>query len=396
MDFTGFGWSIFWIFALGAALFAYLWTRSAKRRTNQAPRLYMEALRALVDGDDHTAFERLKMTANEDSNNIDAYLKLGDLLRKRGRHDRAIKVHEELTLRLGLSKSAQIAVHKSLAQDYLATANFPSAESSLIKILELDKEHHWAAMQLVSLYERSGRFDDAFDARKTVLKITGQKDGQSLALYKTLAGTKLAAEGKKHEARVEYKDALSHDSGCIPALLYLGDAYWEEGRATDAVDWWTRLASTHPEAAHLVFDRLERAYFELGQFGEISKFYERILEGNANSTTAILGLADLALKKGEYDRALQQYQHVLEIDSDNVAGRVGVISALARMKRWPQVADEVDHLLDAAAFSDHDYVCSKCGNHESQPSWYCPQCKNVGTFRMWESHTQAGALATSK
>ena len=63
MDFTGFGWIVFWVFALGAAAAAFGWTRTLKRRTGQAPRLYMEALRALVEGDDHTAFERLNRRA---------------------------------------------------------------------------------------------------------------------------------------------------------------------------------------------------------------------------------------------------------------------------------------------------------------------------------------------
>ena len=33
----------------------------------RAPRLYMEGLRALIEGDDHVAFERLKAAVNEDS-----------------------------------------------------------------------------------------------------------------------------------------------------------------------------------------------------------------------------------------------------------------------------------------------------------------------------------------
>jgi lipopolysaccharide biosynthesis regulator YciM len=382
VDFTGFGWSIFWIFAIGAALFAYLWTRNVKRRTSQAPRLYMEALRALVDGDDRLAFERLKMAATEDSNNLDAYIKLGDLLRKRGRHDRAIRVHEDLTMRLGLSKTGSIAVQRSLALDYLAAGNHESAESSLLKILEIEKDNLWALNHLVTLYEQTGRFDEAFEMRRAALKASGQKDGTSLALYKTLSGRRLAAEGKKHEARVEYKDALSHDQNCVPALLYLGDAYWEDGRATDAVDWWTRLANAHPEAARLVFGRLEKAYFELGQYGEIGKVYDHILEADQNNTTALLGLADLALKKGEYDRALAQYRHVLDIDADNIPARAGVISALAHMKRWPQVSDEINNLLGTSTLADHNYACSRCGHREPDPAWFCTQCKTVGSFKL--------------
>ena len=381
MDFTGFGWSIFWIFGLGAALFAYLWSRSMRRRASQAPRLYMEALKALVDGDDRLAFDRLKMTVTEDSNNLDAYLKLGDLLRKRGRHDRAIRVHEELTLRLGMSKPALVGVQKSLALDYLAAGNLQHAESSLQKIIELDKENLWAWNHLVELYETSERFDEAFDARKTILKISGQKDGQSLALYKTLQGAKLANEGKRSDARGEFRDALNYDGQSIPALLYLGDAYWDEGRPGDAVEWWSKLATTHPESAHLVFSRLERAYFDLGQYGEITKFYEKVLESHPNSTTALLGLADLSLKKGELDRAMTQYRHVLDIEAANIPARAGIVSALARMKRWPQVAEEVDRLLGGKSITGTSFTCGKCGHPEPEPVWFCPSCKHVGPYQ---------------
>ena len=105
MDLTGYGWTIFWVVAFGVASAAIIWTRTQKRRVSQAPRFYTEALRALVEGDDQTAFERLKAVVTEDSSNLDAYLKLGDLLRRRGRIDKAIKVHEDLTLRLGDRKS---------------------------------------------------------------------------------------------------------------------------------------------------------------------------------------------------------------------------------------------------------------------------------------------------
>ncbi|MEW5700958.1 MAG: tetratricopeptide repeat protein [Candidatus Zixiibacteriota bacterium] len=380
MDFTGFGWTIFWVFAIAAAVFAYLWTRTHKRRTSQAPRLYMEALRALVDGDDRTAFDRLKMTAQEDSNNLDAYLKLGDLLRRRGRIDRAIKVHQELNLRRGFSKNDIIAVQKSLALDYVASGDHTAAERSLLKIIEVDKENAWAADQLVALYAHSGRFDAAFDYRRAAVKRSGKADGHTLAIYKTLAGASLSAAGKKHDARVAYKEALSFDEHCIPALLYLGDAYWDDGEPEDAVEWWTRLAAARPEAAQMVFDRLERAYFELGQYGEINKFYERILDKNPNDAMALLGLANLSLKKGEFDHALRRYRQVLEIDPVCLPARAGIIRALAQQSRWQQIAQEVDSLLGTGTLEDEGYTCSRCGHREPEPAWYCPQCKAVESY----------------
>jgi lipopolysaccharide biosynthesis regulator YciM len=383
MDLTGYGWTIFWVVAFGVAGAAIIWTRTQKRRESQAPRLYTEALRALVDGEDQMAFERLKAVVTEDSSNLDAYLKLGDLLRRRGRVDRAIRVHEELTLRLGLTKPQSIAVQKSLAQDFLAAGDLSAAENSLRKILDIDSAHRWAAEKLVRVYEKEGQFDEAFALRREESKRSGQTDESKLALYKTFAGVKIDANGQGHNARLLYKEALGHDGKCLPALLYIGDSYWKEGRQDDAVEWWSKLAETEPRAAHLVFERLRKAYFEMGRYGEISQVYERTLEADPSNTRALLGLAELALKKGELDNALAQYRHILDIDSENVAARAGIVNVLVQQKKLPDAATEIEAILESDSFRSSGYTCKRCGHHVDEPEWQCPQCKAVGSFALY-------------
>ncbi|MEW5876307.1 MAG: tetratricopeptide repeat protein [Candidatus Zixiibacteriota bacterium] len=383
MDLTGYGWTIFWVVAFGVAGAAMIWTRTQKRRVSQAPRLYTEALRALVEGEDQIAFERLKAVATEDSGNVDAYLKLGDLLRRRGRVDRAIRVHEDLTMRLGLPKPDAIAVQRSLAQDYVAAGNHAAAESSLRKILELDRENRWAADQLVKLCEEAGRFDEAYEVRREALKRAGQSDGHQLALFKALAGIKLDNSEKGHDARLLYKDALGHDPKCLPALLYLGDSYWKEGRLDDAIEWWSKFAEIEPKASHVVFERLRKGYFELGQFGEITKVYERTLDADSKNVPAILGLAELSLKKGDLDTALSHYRHVLDIDENNISARAGMVRVLLEQKRWREVSHEVQALLDTTPFHRPAYRCKKCDHALDEPAWQCPKCRAVDTITLY-------------
>lgn len=382
MDLTGYGWTIFWVVAFGVAGAAIIWTRTQKRRVSHAPRFYTEGLRALVDGDDQVAFERLKAVVTEDSSNLDAYLKLGDLLRKRGRLDRAIRVHEELTIRLGLSKSDSTAVHKALAQDYLAAEDLNLAESSLRKLLQIDKEHRWASEQLIRVLERKGNFEEAYDLRRSELKRTGQSDGHQLALYKTLRGVKIDEAGKGHEARVLYKDALGLDEKCLPAMLYLGDSYWREQRHADAIEWWTKFAETEPHAAYMVFERLRKAYFEMGRYGEISQIYDKTLEADPANTGALLGLAELALKKGELDNALAQFRHILDADNDSVAARAGIVRVLIEQKKIPDAAGEIDELLETAPFRHRGYTCERCGYRTTDPMWHCPKCQSVDSFKL--------------
>lgn len=383
MDLTGYGWTIFWVVAFGVASAAIIWTRTQKRRVSQAPQLYTEALRALVDGDDQLAFERLKAVVTEDSSNLDAYLKLGDLLRRRGRVDRAIRVHEELTVRLGLSKAEMIAVNKSLAQDYLAAENLDAAESSLKKILDVDRDHRWAADKLLRILEKKEQFDEAFALCREELKRSGQSDGRRLALYKTLSGVRIDADGQGHNARLLYKEALGHNAQCLPALLYIGDSYWKEGRQTDAVEWWNKFAEAEPRAAHMVFERLRKAYFEMGRYGEISQVYEKTLDADSANRWALLGLAEMALKKGELDNALAQYRRVLDTDSDNVTARAGIVRVLIKQKKLPEAADEIESFLEAGPFHHAGHTCRRCGHQVDEAVWQCPKCKAVESFPLY-------------
>ena len=54
-------------------------------------------------GDKKRALEKLRLAAIKDTSNIDAYLKIGDILRENGKVENAIKIHRQLTVRKGLS-----------------------------------------------------------------------------------------------------------------------------------------------------------------------------------------------------------------------------------------------------------------------------------------------------
>ena len=108
------------VLAITAAgsIFAYF-TRRPKPSKN-TDSLYTDALNAMVRGDSNGAMRLLRDVVRQDTNHLDAYLQLGDILREEGNPQQAIKVHHSLTVRPGLSESLRMHIHKSLAQDYIA------------------------------------------------------------------------------------------------------------------------------------------------------------------------------------------------------------------------------------------------------------------------------------
>jgi len=360
-------------------------TRTRRRRTqSEDSQLYLEALQAMLAGDDSTAFSRLKEVVTVQTNNLDAYIKLGDILRKHKKVDRAIRLHQELALRQGLIPQQSKSLHRSLALDYLAAENLAAARQALTEILKIDKADLWAAERLVRLYEDTGAWEEAFQMRSQIDRRLGQQNKEALALYKVFAGQTLASNGDQHKARVVYKDALGLHETCLPALLAMGDAYFADRRLDDAVEWWSKILQVEPRAGFLVFDRLKKAYFELGQYGEITRVYEQTLERDAKNLPALAGLAELARKKADLREAEAHYRRMLDIDPDHVIARAGLIDTLKEQGELDEATQELDRLVHSLPFKPRGFRCRKCAYKSPEPGWRCPQCKSLSSFALWD------------
>ena len=143
-----------------AAIFAYFQFKkpSNKKRTDT---IYMEALNAMLLSDKRKAINLLLSTlVKNDSEHVSAYLQLGNLLRHEDT-DRAIKIHQMLTVRQNLDIETKIEIFKSLALDYKKINDKQKSKIEAEKIFEIDKTNIWANEFLLSLAEETEEWDYA-------------------------------------------------------------------------------------------------------------------------------------------------------------------------------------------------------------------------------------------
>jgi len=115
---------------------------------------YIQALEFLIDGNYQRAIQKFKETVREDSENIEAYLRLGDLLRERGYTHNALKIHKDLTLRSNLKKASLLRIQRSLILDYEAINDFESAINLAKQLLTSGNENIQELIQkLVSFFK---------------------------------------------------------------------------------------------------------------------------------------------------------------------------------------------------------------------------------------------------
>ena len=364
-----------------AVIFHRIWVSvSARRRKGAGRSPYVEGLAALLDGDFNTALGSLKQAVREQPQDVDPYLRLGDVMRETGEVTRATQIHRELTVRPAMPKKTVARVFLSLARDYVKGQRWDRAAAAYQNALEADPHSEIAMNELLDVYERMGEWDKAYLIRRDIAKVRKVDDTRFLALYKAYVGKSYLDRGDVKKSESSLKDAIKIDSECAAAYLYLGDVYYSEGEIDNAISSWRRIVTLFPDIAYVTFRRLEKAFYEKGRFEKIVDLYNDVLERNPGDVRTLMTLANINRKKGNLDDAVRLCLTALEFDPQSRR----VKQALARLY---YEKGETERSLKAMveAFngfsSDEEcYVCSNCGHKSNEALWRCPRCRHWETF----------------
>lgn len=282
---------------------------------------YTTALNYLIIGEKEKALEKLREAVRHNTSNVDAYVKIGDILRDQGSVDRATKIHRGLIIRGNLTLGQKVSILESLIKDYQASENYDRAIQVCQKLLEMTNDEVWVQEMLLQLYENSRDWEKAFETLKKILKAKGKKDNQLLALYKVESGIKYIEEKKERDGRIKFREAIKLDKKCPPAYLYLCDSYMRENRYSDALAELEKFSTEAPQLSYLGFARIKEILFHEGMFGEVETIFESLLQNNPEIESIRFALADIYERKGELRRAVGLCHEALERNSDSHQAR---------------------------------------------------------------------------
>lgn len=303
---------IFFVLLAAAIAFYLVYERFLGGPRKPDSTLYIEALRDLLDGRPESAFGKLRQVVAEDAENLDAYLRLAQILREHNKPERALQVHKDLTVRRGLPRAQKAAILRQLAEDYIALREYDTASAALKELTGLTPDDRWALQKLLQIHRELKQWDEAYDVAAQILKLDGNKSKRPLAWFRYQMGQEWQKKGEGRKARVLFKEALGLDPRMAVAFIAIGDSYRVEKRDEDAVEYWNKLIETVPEQGHLVIERLERALYDLGRFDEIEDVCRRILEHSPRDVQARLTLAKFYRNRGDLDQADDMLSQVLQ------------------------------------------------------------------------------------
>lgn len=361
---------------IALVLFLYFYRRR-ERATGYTP--YVDAMVALLEKNDAMAMKKFKEAVRLDSDLIDAYVRLGDLYRKQGDTERALQIHQSLTIRPTLKKEVEKRIYYALVNDLLDMGRHNKAISFLEEILKIDKKDQQARELILRIHEDMGNYGDCI-AHYEAGGFKRKDEKRHAYYYAALARKRLQDTGERDpeiekDAMNLLKKALKIYSNSLTALYVQARFHEEKNELKKAKEAYYKIITKHPDQAFLIIPSFEKVYFELDLFDEIFPIYEKIFNANPRNFSVGFALANLYEKKNDRGTALSVYNKLTEFFPDSIIPKLRLLRLTIDDE---EVVEKVAALEES--IGGKTYRCSVCGFEKDKSEFLCPECYAIESF----------------
>ncbi|NLS11480.1 lipopolysaccharide assembly protein LapB [Vibrio sp. SM6] len=377
---------LFLLLPIAAAYGWYMGNRNAvdnkQKQSNRLSQQYMMGLNLLLSDQSDKAVDHFIELLQVDDDTIDTHLALGNLFRSRGEVDRAIRIHQNLISRSGLTIEQKNIALQQLAKDYMASGFLDRAEKIFEQLVD-EPEHREAALkQLVTIYQQTREWDKAIDAANLLVKMGKKKMRKTIAHFWCEEAMLAQADGQRDKAINYFKHALKEDPACARASLSLGRLYLEMQEYRKTIEYLTAILDNDIDFISEALPTLAECYRHLGQEEQWVDFLKRCIEKRAG-VSAELMLAQLVAQHDSVGAAQELLTRQL-IKNPTMKGFYRLIDyhiVEAEEGRAKQSLSTLQAMVGEQLKVKPHYRCRQCGFATHALYWHCPSCKGWETIK---------------
>ena len=342
---------------------------------------YYRGLAYLLDEQQDKAIELFIKLVQVDKDTVETHLTLGNLFRRRGEVDRAIRIHQNLIARPRLPRAVRSEGQLELARDYLAAGLLDRAEGVFTELLESSRHASEAYAGLILIYEREREWRSAIDAAERCHRATGESRQAMIAHYHCELAEEARRTGDADSTRRLLGEALGFDADCARASMLLGDLAAGGGKPEVAIEHYRAVQRQSPELLPEVIDRLIDAMRRSGDEAALDSLVVDSDEqlGAFKVTRAITGL--IAERQGGQAAARFFKAQLLKRPSLKALRHWAGMELQRRASDQREDIQVVVDMLDRVIARRPGYLCSHCGFKGQALHWHCPGCHRWNTIR---------------
>ena len=365
--------------------------KSSGQRVDLLSKQYFQGLNHLLNEEQDQAIALFERIADDDTDRFETQLALGSLFRRRGELERAIRLHQDLSVRAMLTTEQRSIALLELGDDFVRAGLLDRAEALFDELRAIDAQSAPALKQLIGIYEQEREWRKAARAASEYERLTLEPMGKLISHFHCEAAL----------AEVASASAIAGlgDGNSLPSLA--------SNTAFDAALALAKLADS--DSVRVALMQAKRA-IELGDVQQAQTALRHVVETDVLFVPETLPIiARLRICSTEIADALLEQFSLLERGSNALLARADTLPELEaavllqeRLKvkpsarvlaRWlklrPCPGDQTGGIGDLSfmfdslkqAGSNLSHRCSQCGFGMVQQHWQCPSCRGWGTIK---------------
>jgi lipopolysaccharide assembly protein B len=376
---------LLWLLLPLAAASGYWIARFDARRQSaksfDLPSAYFKGLNFLLNEQPDKAIEIFIQVLEVNSDTVETHLALGNLFRRRGEVERAIRVHQNLIARPTLDKEQRTYALLELAQDYFKAGLFDRAENLFLELAEVRAHSEQALRLLLNIYQQEKEWDKAIHTSRKLARVSGKNMDAVVAQYYCELADQAFNKKSDGSARDFLQLALAADPNCVRASILLGDLEAREGRYREAVKAWRQVEEQDAHYFGEVAGRIGEAYRKLDDEHGLYEFFSEALQRHA-AVSLSLSFADV-IKRRDGAKAAEKFiveslrrhpnvhglHQLLELNLEQADGTARRDLALLK------------GIIEELRQQHQGYACQQCGFKGRTLHWMCPSCNRWNTTK---------------
>ena len=366
------------LFALPVA-FALGWVAARidlkqwRRESRESSRAIYKGVNLLLNEQPDKAIDAFIQAMQRDPDTAELHFALGNLFRRRGEFERAVRVHEHLLQRADLPAAERDRAQHALAQDYAKAGLFDRAESSF-RALEGTPFETEARLALLGLYERTRDWHAAIDVSQRLERAGTGSFASRIAHF----WCELAQEADRNQRTEDGDAAVQKAQEAAPASIrpwmLAAQRLAAAGKHAQAVTAWLHVLHLQPGAAGLVANDLVRSATHAGREREALEALQALADPGVDVAKAMATL----LREDAPARAQRLVQQLALAPS--LSSAAAVLEAVPPATWSDATRAVLTHAVERSAAPLQRYRCAACGFEAQHWFWQCPGCLSWDSF----------------
>lgn len=350
------------------------------KESRALPRSYFKGLNFLLNEQPDKAIEAFLEAAKVDPETIELHFALGNLFRRRGEADRAIRVHQNLVERDNLTDEQRLHALAELGQDYLKLGLLDRAEDIFVKLRGTTRNEE-AMRILLEIYQQEKEWQKAIEIAEALPGPAGHEWIKEVANFHCELAAGALVGDQLDDALKHLELALSVNRKCTRATILQGDMALKSGDAAAAIEHWKRVEQQNPVYIALVASKLMEAYRQLGKEAMGIQLLRSYLE-QYSSLDLLDSVFQAEIANGNPEGAYTLVRDEVR-RNPTLLGLDKLLEAQLLGAATPERRSDLElmkNLIHSHTRRVARYRCDNCGFKARQFYWRCPACGGWETY----------------